>query len=57
VMDVKFEEANGATTVTLNYRASGFVHANAVDIAKAVDSVLAEQVARFARYGGTAAPK
>ena len=57
VMDVKFEEANGGTTVSVNYRASGFVHANAADIAKAVDSVLGEQVARFARYAGTTAPK
>jgi len=57
VMDVKFEEANGRTTVSVNYRASGFVHGNAADISKSVDAVLSEQLARFVRYSEATAAR
>jgi uncharacterized protein YndB with AHSA1/START domain len=48
VMDVKFDPAEGGTAVTLDYRASGFVHANGDKLAPAVDRVLAEQLQRYA---------
>jgi uncharacterized protein YndB with AHSA1/START domain len=50
VMDVKFDSSAGGTMVTLDYRASGFVHANADKLAPAVDQVLAEQLRRYAAF-------
>ena len=55
VMDVKFEASGDGTTVSIDYRASGFVHGNGADLAKPVDAVLGEQLARFATFAGSAA--
>ena len=48
VMDVRFDTSAGGTMVTMDYRASGFVHANADKLAPGVDEVLAEQLRRYA---------
>ena len=47
VMDVKFDPSAKGTIVTLDYRASGFVHANGDKLAPAVDQVLGEQLRRY----------
>jgi hypothetical protein len=47
VMDVKFDPSAKGTIVTLDYRASGFVHANGDKFAPAVDQVLGEQLRRY----------
>ena len=57
VMDVRFDEADGATNVSIDYRASGFVRSNGPELAKAVDSVLGEQVASYARFAAGDVPK
>lgn len=49
-MDVKFEGSADGTTVSIDYRASGFVHGNGAELAKPVDAVLGEQLARFAAF-------
>ena len=48
VMDVRFDASGGGTTVTLDYRASGFVHANGDKLAPVVDKVLEQQLRRYA---------
>ena len=48
VMDVQFDASGDGTTVTLDYRASGFVHANGDKLAPAVDKVLEQQLGRYA---------
>ena len=57
VMDVRFDEADGATNVSIDYRASGFVRGTGPELAKAVDSVLGEQVASYARFAAGDVPK
>jgi len=47
-MDVRFDASGGGTTVTLDYRASGFVHANGDKLAPVVDKVLEQQLRRYA---------
>jgi hypothetical protein len=46
-MDVKFDPSAKGTIVTLDFRASGFVHANGDKLAPAVDQVLGEQLRRY----------
>ena len=48
VMDVKFAPSAGGTTVTVDYRASGFALGNADKLAPIVDQVLSEQLRRYA---------
>ena len=50
VMDVTFKSTAAGTTVTMNYRAAGFAKGDADKLAPLVDSVLAEQLKRFAAY-------
>ena len=55
VMDLRFERIAGGSKVTMNYRAAGFVKANADKLAPIVDAVLADQMKRyrtFAAKGG-----
>ena len=49
-MDVKFERIAGGAKVSMNYRAAGFAKGDADKMAPLVDSVLAEQLKRFAAY-------
>lgn len=48
-MTVSFANANGVTTVKLRYDVGGRDDKNFEDISKAVDGVLAEQFARYAK--------
>jgi len=48
IMDVTFDPVADGTTVRIDYRTSGFVHANADKLAPAVDHVLAQQLGRYA---------
>lgn len=50
VMDVKFEGLTAGTRVTMTYRAAGFVNGNADKMAPLVDSVLADQMKRYAAF-------
>jgi uncharacterized protein YndB with AHSA1/START domain len=53
VMDVQFQPAGDATRLVLDYRAAGFFNGGADKLAPAVDSVLAEQVARLKAHVAT----
>lgn len=50
VMDVKFERIAGGARVTMDYRVAGFVNGGGDRMAPLVDSVLAQQMARYRRF-------
>lgn len=51
-MDVRVEQSATGSKVSIDYKASGFASGGAEKLAPLVDSVLAEQFARFAAYAG-----
>lgn len=53
VMDVQFERIAGGTKVTMDYRAAGFAEGGASKLAPLVDSVLAEQMARYRKFAAS----
>lgn len=55
-MTVSFANANGVTTVKLRYDVGGRDEKNFEDISKAVDGVLAEQFARYAKVAAGEKP-
>jgi len=55
-MTVSFKPGKGTTTVTLRYDVGGRDDKNFEDISKAVDGVLAEQFARYAKFADTGKP-
>ncbi len=55
-MTVSFQTAKNATTVTLHYDVGGRDDKDFAEISKAVDGVLAEQVARYAKFVKTGKP-
>ena len=50
VMDVQFERIAGGAKVTMDYQAAGFAEGGADKLAPVVDSVLADQMARFRKF-------
>lgn len=50
VMDVQFERIAGGAKVTMDYKAAGFAEGGADKLAPVVDSVLADQMARFRKF-------
>lgn len=50
VMDVQVERIAGGSKVTLDYRVAGFAEGGAQKLAPLVDSVLAEQMARYRKF-------
>jgi hypothetical protein len=55
-MTISFTNANGVTTVKLRYDVGGRDDKNFEDISKAVDGVLAEQFARYAKVAAGGKP-
>jgi uncharacterized protein YndB with AHSA1/START domain len=53
LMDVQFQAAGDGTRLVVDYRAAGFFNGGADKLAPAVDSVLAEQVARLKAHLAT----
>jgi hypothetical protein len=50
VMDIQFERIAGGAKVTMDYKAAGFAKGGAEKLAQIVDSVLADQMARYRKF-------
>ncbi|MFL6734239.1 MAG: ATPase [Sphingomicrobium sp.] len=53
VMDVQIEPTSQGSRITMNYKAAGFAEAGADKLAPLVDTVLGDQVKRFAAYASS----